>query len=247
MIKSRVLIVEDEADIRRFVRMALEQEGLDTCEASTAREARLYAASSKPDLVIVDLGLPDDDGKTFIRELRDWSAVPVIVLSARQQEVEKAAALDAGADDYLAKPFGVPELLARARAQLRRAASVSNDGQSSSVVRFGDVVVDLGKHAVARSGEPVHLTRLEFRLLAALVRGQGGVIAARQLLAEVWGIHDAERVHYVRVYMTNLRQKLEAVPTRPRHLLTELQFGYRLVGLETVGEAGGRGRCGVEV
>ncbi|WDD90970.1 response regulator [Burkholderia sp. FERM BP-3421] len=240
MIKSRVLLVEDEADIRRFVRMALEQEGLDTCEASTAREARLYAASSKPDLVIVDLGLPDDDGKTFIRELRDWSAVPVIVLSARQQEVEKVAALDAGADDYLAKPFGVPELLARARAQLRRAASVSSDGQSSSVVRFGEVVVDLGRHAVTRGGEPVHLTRLEFRLLAALIRGQGGVIAARQLLAEVWGVHDAERVHYVRVYMTNLRQKLEAAPTRPRHLLTELQFGYRLVGLEAVA---GRGCC----
>ena len=125
MIRSRVLIVEDESDIRRFVRMALEQEGLDTCEASTAREARMYASSSKPDLVIVDLGLPDDDGKTFIRELREWSTVPVIVLSARQQEVEKVAALDAGADDYLPKPFGVPELLARARAQLRRAAFVS--------------------------------------------------------------------------------------------------------------------------
>jgi two-component system KDP operon response regulator KdpE len=164
----------------------------------------------------------------------------VIVLSARQQEVEKVAALDAGADDYLAKPFGVPELLARARAQLRRAASVSSDGQSSSVVRFGEVVVDLGRHAVTRGGEPVHLTRLEFRLLAALIRGQGGVIAARQLLAEVWGVHDAERVHYVRVYMTNLRQKLEAAPTRPRHLLTELQFGYRLVGLEAVA---GRGCC----
>jgi two-component system, OmpR family, KDP operon response regulator KdpE len=241
MIRSRVLIVEDEADIRRFVRMALEQEGLDTCEAATAREARMYAASSKPDLVIVDLGLPDDDGKTFIRELRDWSAVPVIVLSARQQEVEKVAALDAGADDYLAKPFGVPELLARARAQLRRAASVSSDGQSSSVVRFGDVVVDLGKHAVTRGGEPVHLTRLEFRLLGALIRGRGGVVAARQLLAEVWGIHDTERVHYVRVYMTNLRQKLEAMPTRPTHLLTELQFGYRLVGLEVVGEEAAAG------
>ncbi|MCA8271634.1 response regulator [Burkholderia sp. AU30280] len=239
MIRSRVLIVEDESDIRRFVRMALEQEGLDTCEASTAREARMYAASSKPDLVIVDLGLPDDDGKTFIRELREWSTVPVIVLSARQQEVEKVAALDAGADDYLPKPFGVPELLARARAQLRRAAFVSTDGQSSSIVRFGDVTVDLGKHEVARGGEPVHLTRLEFRLLAALIRARGGVIAARQLLAEVWGIHDADRAHYVRVYMTNLRQKLEPVPARPRHLLTELQFGYRLVGLETVGMAAG--------
>ncbi|MBN3818624.1 response regulator [Paraburkholderia sp. Se-20369] len=236
MIRSRVLVVEDEADIRRFVRMALEQEGMDTCEASTAREARMYVSSSKPDLVIVDLGLPDDDGKAFIRELREWSTVPVIVLSARQQEVEKVAALDAGADDYLAKPFGVPELLARARAQLRRAAFVSaEDGQSSSVVRFGDVVVDLGKHEVFRGGEPVHLTRLEFRLLAALIRGRGGVIAARQLLAEVWGIHDADRAHYVRVYMTNLRQKLEQVPAAPRHLLTELQFGYRLVGLEAVG------------
>ena len=176
MIRSRVLIVEDESDIRRFVRMALEQEGRHLRGVDGPR-ARMYASSSKPDLVIVDLGLPDDDGKTFIRELREWSTVPVIVLSARQQEVEKVAALDAGADDYLPKPFGVRT--ARAGTRARRAAFVSADGQSSSIVRFGDVTVDLGKHEVARGGEPVHLTRLEFRLLAALIRARGGVIAAR--------------------------------------------------------------------
>ncbi|WP_415876993.1 winged helix-turn-helix domain-containing protein [Burkholderia ubonensis] len=138
---------------------------------------------------------------------------------------------------FVEKPFGVPELLARARAQLRRAAVVSTDGQASSIVRFGGVIVDLGKHEVARDGELVHLTRLEFRLLAALIRGRGGVIAARQLLAEVWGVHDADRAHYMQIYVTNLRQKLEETPATPRYLLTELQFGYRLVGLEAVGTA----------
>jgi two-component system KDP operon response regulator KdpE len=232
MSKHRVLIVEDEADIRRFVRMALEKEGMDVFEASTVQQARMEAASRKPELVIVDLGLPDDDGKAFIRELRAWSAAPVVVLSAREQETEKVAALDAGADDYLIKPFGVPELLARVRAQLRRASLVSADGPPSSIIQFGKVVVDIGNHEISRDGEPIHLTRIEFRLLNALIRGHGKVLTSRQLLLEVWGNTHTERVHYVRIYMMNLRQKLEENPTKPKHLITELQIGYRLTGIE---------------
>jgi two-component system KDP operon response regulator KdpE len=234
MSKPRVLIVEDEADIRRFVKMALEQEGMEVYEASTAQQARIDSVSRKPELVIVDLGLPDDDGKTFIRELRTWSVAPVVVLSARERETEKVAALDAGADDYLVKPFGVPELLARVRAQLRRATLVSHETLPSSVVRFGKVVVDLGNHEVTRDGQLVHLTRIEFRLLSALIRRHGKVMTSRQLLLEVWGAHHTERVHYVRIYMMNLRQKLEDVPARPKHLLTELQVGYRLIEVEAV-------------
>jgi two-component system KDP operon response regulator KdpE len=232
MSKPRILIVEDEADIRRFVRMALEKEGMNVFEAGTAEQARMDAASRKPELVIVDLGLPDDDGKSFIRELRTWSAAPIVVLSAREQETEKVEALDAGADDYLVKPFGVPELLARVRAQLRRAGLVSNGDVQSSVFRFGKVSIDLGTHEVMRAGEAVHLTPIEFRLLTALIRGHGKVITHRQLLLDVWGPGYSERPHYIRIYMAQLRQKLEDDPAQPRHLITELQVGYRLSGLE---------------
>jgi two-component system KDP operon response regulator KdpE len=232
MTTTWVLVVEDQADILRFVRMALEKEGLSIAEAKTAQEARIESACRRPDLVIVDLGLPDGDGKTFIRELRAWSSVPVVVLSAREQESEKVAALDAGADDYLTKPFGMPELLARVRAQLRRASLLGPNGQSSPIVQFGKIRVDLGSYEVTRSGEVVHLTPIEFRLLTALIRGQGKVLTHRQLLRDVWGPGYAERTHYIRIYMANLRQKLEDEPTRPRHLITELQVGYRLSGLE---------------
>jgi two-component system, OmpR family, KDP operon response regulator KdpE len=240
MSKPRILIVEDEADIRRFVRMALEKEGMNLFEASTAAQARIESASRKPDLVIVDLGLPDDDGKTFIRELRTWSSAPVLVLSAREQETEKVDALDAGADDYLVKPFGVPELLARVRAQLRRANFVSPAGAASSIIRFGHVSVDVATHEVARSGEPVHLTPIEFRLLASLIRGHGKVLTHRQLLLDVWGPGHIERPHYIRIYMANLRQKLEDDPTQPQHLITELQVGYRLAGVDAPNEAPAR-------
>jgi two-component system KDP operon response regulator KdpE len=234
MSKPRVLIVEDETDIRRFVRMALEREGLEVCEATTASQAQAESISSKPDLLIVDLGLPDADGKVFIRELREWSSAPVVVLSARDQEAEKVAALDVGADDYLVKPFGVPELMARVRAQLRRATLLPKDGTPCSIVKFGEIRVDLGNHLVTRGGKPVHLTRIEFRLLSTLIRGHGKVFTSRQLLQEVWGMRYTERAHYVRIYMMNLRQKLEDVPTTPQYLLTELQVGYRLAGVETV-------------
>jgi two-component system, OmpR family, KDP operon response regulator KdpE len=232
MSKPRILIVEDEADIRRFVRMALEKEGMAVAEARSAEEARIDSACRKPDLVIVDLGLPDTDGKVFIRDLRTWSNAPVLVLSAREREEEKVAALDAGADDYLTKPFGVPELLARVRAQFRRAVLLNPNQPASSVIRFGNVRVDMATYEVTKRGEAVHLTPIEFRLLAALVRGQGKVLTHRQLLLEVWGPGYVDRPHYVRLYMANLRQKLEDEPTRPQHVITELQVGYRLAGLD---------------
>jgi two-component system KDP operon response regulator KdpE len=212
--------------------MALEKEGMSVFEAATAEQGRIDAASRRPELVIVDLGLPDNDGKLLIRELRTWSGVPIVVLSARDQESEKVEALDAGADDYLVKPFGVPELLARVRAQLRRATLLLGSEHASPVVRFGNVAVDLATHETHRGGEAVHLTPIEFRLLSALIRGHGKVITHRQLLNDVWGPGYSDRPHYLRIYMAQLRQKLEDDPAQPKHLLTELQVGYRLAGLE---------------
>ena len=231
MSKPQILIVEDEADIRRFVRIALEKEGMTTAEAKSAEEARIDSATRRPELIIVDLGLPDGDGKAFIRELRTWSNIPVVVLSAREREEEKVEALDAGADDYLTKPFGVPELLARVRAQLRRAALLNPNQPASPVIRFGNVRVDMATHEVTKADEVVHLTPIEFRLLAALARGHGKVLTHRQLLLEVWGPSYVYRPHYLRVFMANLRQKLEDEPVRPIHLITELQVGYRLACL----------------
>ncbi|MCU1739767.1 MULTISPECIES: response regulator [Pseudomonas] len=230
MTSTRILIVEDEANIRRFIGIALQDEGFQVFEADSSKRALIDAASRQPDLVIVDLGLPDGDGKDLISELRGWMSVPILVLSARDREDEKVAALDAGADDYLVKPFGVPELLARIRAQLRRQVQ-SGTAAVSSKVRFGEVEVDLATHEVRRGSEGVHLTPIEFRLLSALIRGQGRVLTHRQLLLDVWGLDYADRAHYLRVHMAHLRQKLEADPAQPQHLITELQVGYRLVGL----------------
>lgn len=237
MIKPRILVVEDEADIRRFVRMALEKEGMSVFETETVEDARLNAGSRKPDLMIVDLGLPDGDGKALIREVRGWMSSPIVVLSAREQETEKVEALDAGADDYLVKPFGIPELLARVRAQLRRAGTISNGQTASPLVQFGQTRINLATHEITRAGEPVHLTPNEFRLLTALIRGHGKVLTHRQLLLEVWGPGYSERAHYIRIYMSQLRQKLEDDPSQPQHLLTELQVGYRLSGAE-IADAG---------
>lgn len=233
MTKPRILIVEDEADIRRFVRMALEKEGMAVFETATLQDARLNAGSRQPDLMIVDLGLPDGDGKTLIREVRGWISAPILVLSAREEESEKVEALDAGADDYLVKPFGVPELLARVRAQLRRASTASaSDSAASPLLGFGAVTINLATHEATRAGHPVHLTPNEFRLLTALIRGNGKVLTHRQLLHDVWGPGYADRAHYIRIYMAQLRQKLEENPAQPVHLITELQVGYRLAGLE---------------
>lgn len=223
---AHILLVEDDAQIRRFVRMALEDAGYGVTEAESVKRGLIDTATRRPDLIIVDLGLPDGDGKRLITEVRGWSDLPILVLSARDQEREKVAALDTGADDYLTKPFGVDELLARLRALLRRYEAKTPDG----IVRFGDVEVDVMRHEVRKRGEMVHLTPIEYRLLAALVRAKGAVLTYRQLLREVWGPGHAERTHYLRVHMANLRKKLEDDPARPRHLITELQVGYRLMG-----------------
>jgi two-component system KDP operon response regulator KdpE len=222
-----ILVVEDEKQIRRFVRAALEAEGHKVFEAETGKQGLIEAATRKPDLVVLDLGLPDLDGVEFVRDLRGWSAMPVIVLSARTGESDKIGALDAGADDYLTKPFGVGELLARVRVALRRVATGA-DGEA--IAEFGDVRVDLASRVVTRAGKTVHLTALEFRLLSVLARNVGKVITHRQLLRDVWGPSHVEHSHYLRIYMAQLRHKLEADPARPRHLLTETGVGYRLSG-----------------
>lgn len=222
----RVLIIEDDPVIRRFVRSALETEGCEVFEADTAARGEIEAGTRRPALLILDLGLPDGDGQDVIRGIRSWSQVPVIVLSARSNEDEKVRALDAGADDYLVKPFGVPELLARVRAQLRRSALIGHEAQP--VFRFGEIEVNLVERHIRRAGEDVHLTPIEFRLLAALIRGHGRVITHRQLLSEAWGPGHVERSHYLRIYMKQLREKLERNPAQPEYLLTETGVGYRL-------------------
>jgi two-component system KDP operon response regulator KdpE len=222
-----VVLIEDEPHIRRFVRAALEEEGCLVFEADTAARGLIEAGTRKPDLVIVDLGLPDRDGLELIRDLRGWSNVPVIVLSARSGEADKIAALDLGADDFLSKPFGVGELLARVRAALRRSARNAESGDS--VVRFGDVEVDLANRLTRKHGAEVHLTPIEFRLLAYLCAHTGKVLTHRQLLKEVWGPSHIEQTHYPRIFMQHLRQKLEDDPAQPTHLITETGVGYRLV------------------
>ena len=221
------ILVEDERQIRRFVRTALEAEGWSVHETETLRQGLTDAGTRKPDLIILDLGLPDGDGMEFLRDLRGWSNVPVIVLSARVGEQDKIEALDAGADDYLTKPFGVGELLARVRAAARRRQQIGEG--PGSVFEFGDVRIDLGLRTVHKRGAPVHLTPIEYRTLILLIANAGKVLTHRQILREVWGPSHAEDGHYVRVYMGHLRQKLEDDPAQPRHLLTETAVGYRLV------------------
>lgn len=222
---TTVLIVEDEKEIRRFVRLALENEDLKVFDADTLQRGLMEAATRKPDLVILDLGLPDGDGTDFIRDLRQWSAIPVIVLSARSDEQDKIAALDAGADDYLTKPFGIGELLARVRVALRRHSGQQPDAR----IQFADVSVDFAARRVQRGGSEIHLTPIEFRLLSILLNNAGKVLTQRQLLSQVWGPNAVEHSHYLRIYMGHLRQKLEANPTQPAHLLTETGIGYRFM------------------
>ncbi len=219
------LLVEDEPHIRRFVRGALEQEGWQVHEAATLQRGLVEAGTRKPDLVILDLGLPDGDGVDFIGDLRAWSAVPVIVLSARVDEEEKIRALDRGADDYLTKPFGVGELLARVRASRRRQRGAATGGDGK--VSFGDVEVDVQNRSVTKAGKAVRLTPTEHRLLAALVANPGKVMTTPQLLRTVWGPNQADNAHYLRIYMGHLRHKLEDNPAQPRFMVTETGVGYR--------------------
>ncbi len=221
---ARVIVVEDEPQIRRFVCDALRRDGCASIEAATARQGLDELARGKADLVILDLGLPDMNGIEFIRDMRSWSTVPILILSARSAERDKIAALDTGADDYLCKPFGVGELLARVRALLRRHGQA---GEASPHHRFGDVEVDLSRRIVSRGGVEIHLTQIEYRLLAVMLANSGKVLTHRHLIREVWGPGHSEQGHYLRIYVGRLRQKLELDPTQPQHLLTETGVGYR--------------------
>ena len=223
-------MVEDEPEIRRFLRASLGAEGYRVVESPNGRRGTLDAGMHKPDLAIVDLGLPDFDGVEVIRRIREWSPMPIVVLSARIQERSKIEALDAGADDYVTKPFGVGELLARVRVALRHTAR--NAGSGATTARFGEIEADLEHRRVTRAGRELHLTPLEFRLLACLAKHFDMVVTHRQLLTEVWGPTHAADTHYLRVYMKQLREKLELDPVQPKHLLTETGVGYRLVADE---------------
>ena len=222
-----VVLVEDEPQIRRFLRATLTGQGYRLFEASTGAAGIIEAGSRQPDVVIIDLGLPDMDGIEVIRRLREWTAVPIIVLSARGQERDKVMALDAGADDYVSKPFGASELLARIRVALRHAAGASHETDEAAF-KVGELQVDLLRRHVAVGGAEVRLTPTEYKLLTTLIRHAGKVVTHQQLLREVWGPAHTDQAHYVRIYMAHLRHKLEAEPARPRYLLTEPGVGYRL-------------------
>jgi two-component system KDP operon response regulator KdpE len=224
-----IAVIEDEAPIRRFLRASLAAEGYHVLEAGSVREGLRDITQHRPDLVLLDLGLPDGDGLTIVKEVRGWSSLPIVVLSAHGEEKSKIAALDAGADDYLTKPFSVGELLARIRVALRHAVRVNDaDEAEQTAVEFGPVRLDLAARRVFRHEEEVKLTKLEFDLLAVLVRNVGKVLTHRFLLKEVWGPQAVHENHYVRVFMANLRKKLEDDPRRPQYLLTEQGVGYRL-------------------
>lgn len=221
-----IVVIEDEPQIRRFLRATLHAHGYRLFEAATGADGLVEAASRQPDVVIIDLGLPDMDGLEVIRRLREWSSVPVIVLSARGGERDKVTALDVGADDYIEKPFGTDELLARIRVALRHAAGAGR--AEDAVFTVGELQVDQGRRHVRLAGREVHLTPIEYRLLTTMIRHAGKVLTHRQLLRDVWGPNHVEDAHYLRVFMATLRRKLEPSPAQPRYLLTEPGVGYRL-------------------
>lgn len=222
-----VLVIEDEAPIRRFLKTTLSSNGYDFSEATSGQEGMMKVASEKPDIIILDLGLPDMDGLEVTKQLREWTTTPIIVLSARGQEKDKVEALDAGADDYLTKPFGVAELMARARVALRR-STVAANGEQQSTFKFGDVEIDFLKRQVTDKGRELHLTPIEYRLLTTLVKFAGRVVTHNHLLREAWGAEYSAETHYLRVYMAQLRRKLEKNPAQPKYLITEPGVGYRL-------------------
>jgi len=224
--RATILVVEDEPEIRRFLRSSLGAEGYRVVESASGRRGSIDAQTHKPDMAIVDLGLPDTDGTEVIRHIRSWSAMPILVLSARTHEKSKVGALDAGADDYVTKPFGVGELLARVRAALRHAVRAGSGG---TVLELEAATVDLERRRATRDGGEIRLTPIEYRLLACLAKHAGMVVTQRHLLAEVWGPTHVEDTHYLRIYMKQLREKLERDPVQPRHLITETGVGYRLM------------------
>lgn len=219
-----VLVIEDELPIRRFLRASLQDAGYRVTEVPTAREGLIAARAQPPDIVILDLGLPDSDGQDVLRGLREWLKAPILVLSARDQEVQKVLALDHGADDYITKPFGVNELLARMRVALRHANHV---GVESAELKIGELVVDLAARSVTIKGHPIHLTPIEYKLLTTMMKQAGKVLTHRYLLREVWGPLDSQENHYLRVFVAALRRKIEADSTRPRYIITEPGVGYR--------------------
>ena len=225
-----VVLIEDDKEIRRFVHSALGASGFQVWPAETAERGLIEAATRQPELIILDLGLPDRDGLDVIRDLRAWTSIPILILSARGEETQKVAALDAGADDYLTKPFGVPELVARMRALLRRVLQLRSGDEDggNALLEFGDLRIDMARRMVTRAGEAVHLTPIEYRMLSVLITHAGRVLTHRQLLKEVWGPSHVDHTHYLRVFMAGLRRKLEAEPARPKHLLTVSGVGYRL-------------------
>lgn len=225
--KKTILVIEDEPPLQKFLRVTLSSQNYNVIEAATGESGLRHAANDQPDLIILDLGLPDIDGIDVTRQIREWSAIPIIVVSARGKEQDKVIALDAGADDYLTKPFAVGELMARVRVALRHLAA-ANSETGTPVFEVGELRVDLSRHEVKVRGQQVHLTPNEFRLLAVLIKNSGRVMTHRQLLKEVWGPGSAEESHYLRVYMNQLRQKIETDPSRPVYLLTETGVGYRL-------------------
>jgi two-component system KDP operon response regulator KdpE len=222
-----ILLIEDDAQTRRFLRASLVTQGFDLLEAGTGREGLALAASRVPDVVLLDLGLPDMEGMAVIHQIRTWSNVPIIILSARGQERDKVANLDAGADDYLTKPFGVGELLARIRVALRKAMP-AEEGKPEVMYTLGKIKVDFERRLVFRGSEEIHLTPIEYKLLSVLIKHRGKVVTHRQLLKEVWGPSYIEQNPYLRIFILNLRRKLEDDPTRPQYLLTEPGVGYRL-------------------
>lgn len=223
----RILVIEDEPQMQKFLAASLSGEGYRTLEAQTGQEGIALARTHNPDLVLLDLGLPDTDGMEVTRALRDFSTKPVIVISARGQEEDKVRALDVGADDYLTKPFGTSELMARIRVALRHAAR-SKEERTEPIIKVGEIEIDLDRRRVLSSGREVHLTPNEYKLFAYLMKHAGKVLTHRQLLKEVWGAAYASQTHYLRVYMVQLRHKLEADAARPRYLVTEPGVGYRL-------------------
>ena len=225
--EATILLIEDEPEIRRLLRTTLPTHGFRMYEAISGQAGLIEAKTRNPDLILLDLGLPDLEGTEVIRQVREWSATPIIVLSAREQERQKVDALDLGADDYVTKPFGINELLARIRTALRHAAR-SDEADADSCFAFGDVRLELGRRQVFVADKEIHLTPIEYKLLTTLVRHAGKVVTHRQLLKEVWGPLHVEEEHYLRVYMRQLRNKLETTPANPRYLVTELGVGYRL-------------------